>query len=726
MKINREAMDLSENISHLSKRSVFLFFSVLILIEYSNTFDASWHFDDYPQIVVRAKRYLNDVDTASLLQFIFGSELGIGSTPDRSVRIYRPVSRLSIAANWYIHGEDVTGYHIVNIGIHILTAFILYCTILKIHRFVINAEQNNQQRDAHFIAFLAAALWAVNPIQTQAVTYIVQRMASLAAMFYLFGLFMYLQFRLELGKHRRIFYLFISFVSYLLAVGSKQNAIIMPMAILLMEIVFFSKRSTLPKRRTIVRWAVGICILIGLLGCVMLSDGGGILNTLDAYSKKPFTLSERLMTQPRILLYYLSQIVYPIPSRLSLEHHVVLSRSLITPWTTLPAVLSILILIIAAFSFYRRFPIAAFGILFYFLNHAIESTILPLEMIFEHRNYLPSLFLFYPVAVGIARMLERYRKSGLLPVMNGMVVLMVLVFLMGTYVRNLAWTDERSLWEDALAKAPQKMRPYQNLATLHYAKIGDYDAAMALYQKALQLPGPQNKHHRAQLLNNIGAIYHKTDQYEKAFQAFKEAAALMPEFEHPRYGLPLALAEMGRYDQALTYLNEMLSTQGYDKEKYLNLTGAILINQGRFEEAVFYLKEALRLTAPRRITSLRLGMALSRLGRYQQAESLLKEVLLYFPEDMETTMCLIENFKRQGNIEGVEKYVIQLLRSHSLGEIQETLEKCNRKRLSPPISCALLSVSISERIATFSELFFKLAADGYDNHSNSMFEVNVE
>ena len=133
------------------------------------------------------------------------------------------------------------------------------------------------------------------------------------------------------------------------------------------------------------------------------------------------------MTEPRVLCIYLSQLFYPVPTRLSIEHDIIYSTSLIRPWTTLPAILGVFFLIGLAGRQMRRRPMLSFAILFFFLNHAVESSVLPLELIFEHRNYLPSMFLFVPVAIGLQRVLDFYRakQSVLYPVLIAFIVLLV-------------------------------------------------------------------------------------------------------------------------------------------------------------------------------------------------------------------------------------------------------------------------------------------------------------
>ena len=198
-----------------------LFFLILLL--YSNTFQASWHFDDFPNINNNPRIKISNLKPETLFQTFIASRDGglyLGK------KVYRPVACLTLALNWYVGQDNVLGYHIVNLCIHFITAFVLFLTILRL--FCTPNLKGKYTGSEYFIALLAATLWAINPIQTQAVTYIVQRMASMAAMFYILGIYFYLRGRLCEIRKNRIWWYICCGGSYLLAIGSKENAITLP------------------------------------------------------------------------------------------------------------------------------------------------------------------------------------------------------------------------------------------------------------------------------------------------------------------------------------------------------------------------------------------------------------------------------------------------------------------------------------------------------------------
>lgn len=155
---------------------------LLIFIIYGNTFDAAWHFDDFSTIVHNPAIHINDLNLESFRNVFF--------PPLNRNYVQRPIPLMTLALNWYWGQDQVFGYHLVNIMVHCVTTFLLYLTVLQLFR--TPRFSDSDQSTAHFIALLTAVLWAANPVQIQAITYIVQRMAAMAAMFYIGGLYCYM------------------------------------------------------------------------------------------------------------------------------------------------------------------------------------------------------------------------------------------------------------------------------------------------------------------------------------------------------------------------------------------------------------------------------------------------------------------------------------------------------------------------------------------------------
>jgi tetratricopeptide (TPR) repeat protein len=538
---------------------------LLIVLAYSNTLTSSWHLDDYDTIVANTRLHLSDLSVESIYKSFFS----------RSDNLFRPVACLTFGLNWYFGNGGVAGFHMVNLGIHILTAVFLFFAILNLYQSPrLRGHSDNR---IFFIALLASAFWALNPVQTQGVTYIVQRMAAMAAMFYVMAIYCYLKGRISTVISRQKLYFAFCLVCFFLALGSKENSITLPLSLFLLEIIFFQNLDNPKTRKKIILSAAIISFLLILSALIYftLGDGSTLLN--NGYSKRSFALSQRLMTESRIVILYIFQLFYPNPLHLSIEHDIQISTSFFQPWTTVAALCLIITLIVLALAGIRKRPVIGFAVLFFFLNHIIESSFLPLELIFEHRNYLPSLFFFWPIAVGLIKLNGYYRikQPSTSRVVGGFIVVLVVLLAASTYIRNMAWATEKTLWEDAMQKAPGRARPAYNLAKYYYVRQGRLDEALQLYSQALDLDSSTPAFSRALALNGMASIYYSQKVPEKALQLCQRALEIYPAFESGAYNSVLALMKMERWQEASKAVDQLL-TGKHLRPVHLLLKGAIL------------------------------------------------------------------------------------------------------------------------------------------------------
>ena len=219
-------------------------------------------------------------------------------------------------------------------------------------------------------------------------------MTSMAAMFYLLSMIFYIKGRLSLGRRKILYYGGMG-LSGLLSIFSKENAFILPFFIALYEIFFFRKWERGFLTRPVIKIFL-ILIGLGLIGFILL--GGRVINLInEGYQYRDFTMSERGLTQLRVVLHYLTLLIFPISSRLNLDYDFPVSKSLFNPPGTFFSLVVILFFIGIGVWKMKRWPALSFFIFWYFGNLVIESSIIPLEMVYEHRLYLPSIgpiFLF--------------------------------------------------------------------------------------------------------------------------------------------------------------------------------------------------------------------------------------------------------------------------------------------------------------------------------------------
>ena len=634
---------------------------ILIFSIYSNTFDAFWHLDDYQNILTNPSIQIRDLSLDSLKESIYG--------PTQR-HIWRPVAFLTFAANWYFGGSNVFGYHLVNTIIHLSTAFFLYLVICRL--LTAPALKDKYADSFHFIALLATALWAIHPIQTQAITYIVQRMALLSGLFYLICIYCYIRIRTAIGINQKIGFAVSFLVCFLLGLGSKENIMLLPLSLVLIEMIFFfnpvSDRIAWYKKTAAI--IAGALLTAGVALWLLNIDPGSVF---DGYRNRFYTPGQRLLTEFRVLVFYLSQLFYPIPSRFSIEHDFEISTSLLTPWTTLPAVIMVIGLIAIAILLRRRNPLFSFAILFFFLNHALESTIIPLELVFEHRNYLPSVFIFVPLAVILCNAIEwyRHRRRWMYQFLAGFGVLLLVGLGAGTYIRNYVWASEWSLWTDARKKAPAMTRPLLNLAWSHYEVNGHFDLALRMYNSALKLK-MHRRDTRSTIYNNMADVFYRAGNYKKAEDYWRRASASAPAVLKYRYRLSRALAGQKKWDSALAEIDALLKKYP-DSIRYLNLRGIILLYQQKPGPALADFGKCLRLNARDPLVLSNTGIAHLALGSKIQAGYMFRAAAALEPDNDRSLMRLIAINLLTHNLARADIHLKRLLSRSSVSKIRKAL-----------------------------------------------------
>ena len=672
--------------------AVFLL-SVIIIIIYSNSFHCSWHLDDKPNIINRERIHLSEFSWDSLSKAFFQIKQDNGHQYEK---LYRPLSCISLALNWYVGGSSVFGYHVVNVSIHIITAIFLFLTLLTL--FDTPKLKDFPQDKAYFIALLGATLWAIHPIQVSSVTYIVQRMAALAAMFSVIGFFLYLKARLASDK-TNILYFFLTFLAFICAVLSKENAVLFPVSILLIEAAFFHSLTRYVSNKKLVIGLLLCLCAVGMLG-IFLFKGGDFLFFLDGYEKRRFTLTQRLLTEPRIILFYLSQIFYPVADRFSITHGFQLSTSLIKPWTTIPSVLVIIGLMWIGFRNIGKRPWLGFPILFYFLNHAIESTVIPLELVFEHRNYLPSLFIFLPIAFGIMKLFEKYRKKrSMYIILNSFVCLILILIGFGTYMENMDWRTNKTLWADAIEKAPESSRPSHNLGT-YYFRNGYVDIAHKLFKEALELKAAKPRTSKSNLYANIGMCYSAKKEYKEATAYYKKSLSYLYNYKSVYY-LTIALMNLDKWTEAEKKITKLIDISS--KPKYINLQSIIYFKQDNLQAVRENCSKVLKKDTGNKKAFYYLGLVKMQQKEYLKADYFLNTVQRLKPKDIEILFARIENSVRAGEKIETQPIVKELLNKYTLPYIHKTLDKINSDPVSPPVSREIVLSALKKEMKSYVE-----------------------
>ena len=461
---------------------------MLVGVAYHAAPGNGFHFDDTDNILQHPAVQMTELSWQALRQA--ATE---GFLPDRSI------PNLSFAIDWWRGNGSPHAFQVTNVIVHALTAL----AVLWLLQTILTLNGASASR-AWIAATLATALWALHPIQVQAVTYIVQRMAAMAGLFMLIAVAAYVRGRIDRQLGR---WMPLVFMSSAAAVLSKENAYILPLLFLLAEYTLCRPSGQAVRNvRDKALLALPCALAAYVAADLAFLHGPAWTYIVPGYEQRDFTLAERLLTQPRVIFFHLGQIFLPLPGRFSIEHDLALSRNLFDPWTTLPAIVGLIAWMVAGIwlALRTRHAIAGFFMLWMPFTLAIESSVVPLEMIFEHRMYLPSVGLAGLAALGIAHLMQRGAGR---PAIGA--VLLVGMLLAATIARVPAWQSSTTLYEHAVRTAPKAARAWANLGTA-YASENRFREALPAYDRAIELdPGYAlaylNRGSSHRLLGNLSA-----------------------------------------------------------------------------------------------------------------------------------------------------------------------------------------------------------------------------
>ncbi len=412
--------------------------------------------DDYANLASLSDFGVID-DIQKLLLFLADGQAGPGG---------RPLSMLSFLLNALDWPDSAWSFKYTGLLLHLLTGSTLCWLTFMLIRI---ARPHRLTADAAWIAVLSSSAWTLHPFFVSTTLYVIQRMTVLSTLFVLLGLLSYLQGRSRLGSRPALGYVWMTIgivAGTLLAVLCKENGALLPVLVLVLEATVLGTRCA----RLHSGWyALFVLLPVALLCGYFAWQWEGFSN---GYKEREFTLAERLLTECRIVWSYLYALAVPRVMTPGLyTDNFPFSTGLLTPITTLPAVIAMIGLIVAGFWVRRTYPFVALTILFFLAGHLLESTVVPLELYYEHRNYLPAVFLFLPLVVGLYEHLPK-RSAFVLVTSAGLLVLASV-----TAQRTAVWGNEIELAKLSTTQNPTSMRA-QRAAVLSLEHAGRPDLAL--------------------------------------------------------------------------------------------------------------------------------------------------------------------------------------------------------------------------------------------------------
>lgn len=590
-------------------------------IAYANSFEVPFVLDDKRSIVESG---------------------GFSSFEEFSFSQTRVVAYLTFALNYRLGGLDVTGYHVVNLVVHLAAGLLVFALLRLTLQTPFFTQQSavspqpsalSTQHPA-LVPFFVALLFVVHPVQTQAVTYVVQRMTSMASMFYLLSLVLYVLGRLSIeaqgprgkGQEKEAsapvtanvapwtlglapVFLAASVLAAVLAMKTKEIAFTLPFAVLLYEVFFFQGAW---KRRLLCLLPIFATLPIVPLAVLATADSSGdvLADVSEQTRASSLSRTDYLFTQFRVIVTYLRLLIFPVNQNLDYDYPIYR-----TFWS-LPVVFSFLLLaallVLALYLFLRtgrshpsalipqhsalstqysslstqhsalgvrpsaELRLISFGILWFFLTLAVESSIIPIvDVIFEHRLYLPSVgaitafvaLLFYAAT----RIPRAWGPALPIPVLG----LLVLVLAVATFQRNHVWGDDVRLWLDTAAKSPEKGRPFNELGVA-LEESGRREEAMESFSLAIDL---DPSHFKARY--NLADLLLISGRPEESLPLLAEAIRIKPDFSEAYVKAGAALLRARRYGDVVTFLEQNLDRIGDNGEArfYIGAAHAFMGNK---------------------------------------------------------------------------------------------------------------------------------------------------
>lgn len=433
------------------RREVLLlaFLLLVSLILYWPGLSGDFFLDDYPHIVHNILIQLHQLDADAL----WAAANSTNSGP-----LGRPLALASFALNYYLTGLDPFYFKLTNLIIHLLTGIGVYYLLRQIY------ARLSTTRTTVSVAFVTTTLWLIHPLNVSTVLYAVQRMTGMAALLTIWGMVAYCHGRARLLQCDRSGWgwILFGFITGGIGLFAKETAVLMLGYLLLIEWLAF--RFQMPTKRqqhglqAFYVAAVGLP-LIWALTTHLFAPGWVEI----AYANRPFTLDERLLTEARVLWDYLYLTWLPNIQQMGLYHDSYrISRGLFEPTVTAIAVAAHILVIGTAIALRKRWPILLFAVAWFYIGHSAESSILPLEIKYEHRNYLPMLGMLLLMVHSIHIVTERLPNARAIKLF--ILIAVILTFSGNTFVRSMQFGD---FWGYSAIEAehhPESSRANQSAA----------------------------------------------------------------------------------------------------------------------------------------------------------------------------------------------------------------------------------------------------------------------
>jgi protein O-mannosyl-transferase len=647
---------------------------VLGLLVYSNTWKSPFVFDDIHTIVEQEARRTLD----------FSIERWFGT---------RTLPVFTLDLNYYMGELNVIGYHAFNIGVHLVSSMAMFWLSYLLSSVVYKTRVvrvGKLEISNHlFFAMVVSMFFVAHPIQTQAITYIVQRLASIAAMFYILALLFYVKFRLSTETTYMKIWGGLSIAASLAAMHSKEIAVTLPVAIVMMELFFFVPinndrswwkfkidwRQAVKRIPYLLPWIITIIVIPAYMLEIkelvfkpeLTSENVSQATLKDKVSLRRITnvsaetveipRDTYLLTEINVVRKYWQLIIWPAGQ--NLDHDVRLVTNLRNWPTAASLLLHVSLLLSSLVLFIKGRRMFAYGLCFFYLAILPESSIIPIiDVMFEHRLYLPMLGVAL-IFGDLGQILLKIKKLRIKDT-DWLVVILVSCVLMALAVtafnRNGVWKDEVTLWTDSTTKSPNKARPYNNLGKAYLDKRM-FDKAEELYLREVEIDPDSVSGH-----NNLGSIYGVLGRYEEALAEINRAIELRPDHDAAFNNLGNIYMLQTEYDQAEQAYQTSIELNSRDAGVWRNL-GDVLARQEKYTEAVEAYRQAINLVPGKALWHSKLGAALGAIGNSEEAKTELLIAIKLDAKQFNAYSNLGNVYATEGNFDEAAKAYVTYLQA---------------------------------------------------------------
>ncbi|HHW47913.1 MAG TPA: tetratricopeptide repeat protein [Clostridiaceae bacterium] len=561
------------------KHVVIAVIAVLTLLVYCNSFTAPFTLDDFGSIV-NNYAIRNPLDFKAIWNFYSN----------------RFVLYFTLSLNYFFHGTSVAGYHITNVAIHILNGFLVYLIINSILGLT-HFRHKLYGRYRNIVSMLSSFIFICHPVQVNAVTYIVQRTASLAAMFYFLAVFLFIKYRLTDKRQ----YFVLMMVAIVLAMFTKENTITIPFMLLVIELMFFlNDGKTSWSKRAAVFFI--IFATVPIIPCTNLLLKGYSQSDSNV-SFKASTSMDRLQyfyTQLNVIRVYIRQLFIPDNLNFDYSNDFPISKIIWDNYSYISLVILLIIGLVGLFSI-RKNKLVAFGIFWFFIGLSVESSFISIkDVYFEHRLYLPIVgFIIFLAGFAFTELkhvtrLYLFKKPVLFFVVSS--CCLICIYSGITLQRNYIFSDGIRLWTDVVKKAPASDRAHSVLGTKY---LDSYEADKEKNKEHLSLAEMELKkaidlnYNNSTAHTNLSKVYFLKGEYEKCIEEANKANRISKS-KYAYHNLGLAYKKLGRIDEAIDAFLE-----GYKLDNkcsfILRELGYAYYEKKDYENARYYFEEYLKL-----------------------------------------------------------------------------------------------------------------------------------